>query len=121
MSHTATTKRRSSRRPFTHTHSAIGTPGQRPGALHPLVVALATAFLTQSAAHAQPVGPQAVAGQATVQTQGSNLLVTTQNAPGTQHSTINWQSFNVGSQASVQFVQPSASSSILNRVAQGEA
>ncbi|MDO9203577.1 MAG: filamentous hemagglutinin N-terminal domain-containing protein, partial [Hydrogenophaga sp.] len=78
---------------------------------------LATAFAVLAhTAHAQPSGAQVVAGQATLQQQGNNLLVTTQNAPGSQHSTINWQSFSVPAGSTAWFNQPSASSTSINRV-----
>ena len=78
---------------------------------------LATAFaVLPHPAQAQPSGAQAVAGQATLHQQGNRLLVTTQNAPGAQHSTINWQSFNVPAGSTTWFQQPSATSTSINRV-----
>ena len=78
---------------------------------------LATAFaVLPHPAQAQPSGAQTVAGQATLHQQGNRLLVTTQNAPGTQHSAINWQSFNVPAGSTTWFQQPSATSTSINRV-----
>jgi filamentous hemagglutinin family protein len=82
-----------------------------------LAWSLAAAFMVHHAhTAAQPVGAQVIAGQAQFQAQGNNLLVTTQNAPGKQHSTINWQSFNVPVGSTTHFQQPSANSTSINRV-----
>ena len=59
-----------------------------------------------------PIGGQVVAGQAAIAQSGSALRIT----QGSQRAAIDWQSFNVGAQAQVNFVQPSASSVTLNRV-----
>ena len=107
----------------THTVTATPTlaPASSPAAqgFQPTVLAwmLATAFaLLPQAAQAQPSGAQAVAGQAALSQQGNRLLVTTQNAPGAQHSAINWQSFNVPAGSTTWFEQPSAASTSINRV-----
>ncbi|HRK37555.1 MAG TPA: filamentous hemagglutinin N-terminal domain-containing protein, partial [Burkholderiaceae bacterium] len=82
-----------------------------------LAWAMAAAFMAlHQPATAQPAGAQVVAGQAHIQQQGNNLLVTTQNAPGKQHSTINWQSFNVPAGSTTYFQQPGPSSTSINRV-----
>ena len=62
--------------------------------------------------HALPKGGQVVAGQAQLKTAGSTLTVD----QASQRAVINWQSFNIGSGARVDFVQPNASSVALNRV-----
>jgi len=59
-----------------------------------------------------PTGPQLSAGAATVSQSGAVMTVN----QSSQNTAINWQTFNVGAQASVNFVQPSASSVALNRV-----
>ncbi len=63
-----------------------------------------------------PVGGQVVAGAATIaqsiSPSGATLTVT----QSTQRGAIDWQSFNVGSEAQVNFKQPSAASVTLNRV-----
>ena len=85
----------------------------------PLAYAVACALL--SSAHAQtppvlPSGGQVVAGQATINApsgiNGNTLLIQQQS----QNAAINWQSFNIGAGAAVNFAQPSASSITLNRV-----
>jgi filamentous hemagglutinin family protein len=69
-------------------------------------------------AHAQinvntlPMGGRVVVGSGQVQ-QGSNTLVITQATPKLG---MDWQSFNIGSGALVEFVQPGADSVALNRV-----
>ncbi|RQO56255.1 hypothetical protein DBR47_17055 [Paucibacter sp. KBW04] len=63
---------------------------------------------------ALPSGGQLVAGQAQiVSNAGAGQMNIVQ---GTPRAAIDWQSFNVGAQAQVNFVQPSASAVTLNRV-----
>ena len=64
-------------------------------------------------ATALPTGGQLVAGQATIAAPVNNALTITQTS---QRAAIDWQTFNVGSAASVNFIQPSSSAAILNRV-----
>jgi filamentous hemagglutinin family protein len=59
-----------------------------------------------------PVGGRVVAGQASIQQNAANLSVT----QTTNRGVIDWASFNLGNKATVNFVQPSASSVTLNRV-----
>ncbi|MES2951135.1 MAG: filamentous hemagglutinin N-terminal domain-containing protein [Pseudomonadota bacterium] len=80
-----------------------------------LGVALAWGALTDNAL-ANPSGGVAVAGQATMVTTGNQLLVTTQNGAGTNHSAINWQSFSIPAGNTTHFQQPSAVSTVINRV-----
>jgi len=83
------------------------------------VAALALAFTVQQVlwcfpvqAWANPAGGKVVAGQAAVQQQGSTLTVT----QGTPRAIVNWQGFSIGAGETTRFVQPSATSAILNRV-----
>jgi len=62
-------------------------------------------------AQANPTGGTVASGQASITTSGSTLTVT--NTPGT---IINWQGFSIGSNEITNFVQQSASSTVLNRV-----
>ena len=83
--------------------------------LQPLVAALVSAGLVHAAGPAPdqlPVGAQVSAGSVGIrQNQGvMDILQTSQRAA------VNWQSFDVGSAAKVNFHQPQASSVILNRV-----
>ena len=60
-----------------------------------------------SVAFAQlPTGGQVVGGQASIVQSGNSLNIN----QGTDRAAIDWQSFNVGAQASVRFEQPSAQS-----------
>jgi filamentous hemagglutinin family protein len=64
-----------------------------------------------------PTGGQLVAGQAVIGQSGKQMTIT----QGSQRAILNWQGFDIGSQASVHFNQPSASAVTLNRVIAGEA
>ncbi|MDB5953940.1 filamentous hemagglutinin N-terminal domain-containing protein [Ramlibacter sp.] len=96
---------------------AVRTPvhaGFRPAAA---ALAVAAVFAGQcGTAAAQATGAQVIAGQASLVRSGNNLVVTTQNAPGTNHSALNWQSFSVPAGSITQFDQPSAASTSINRV-----
>jgi filamentous hemagglutinin family protein len=82
-----------------------------------LALAIAVAFCgSEQLALANPGGAQAIAGQASLAASGKNLVVTTQNAAGSNFSAINWQSFNIPAGSSTRFVQPAASSTSINRV-----
>ncbi|WP_170252862.1 two-partner secretion domain-containing protein [Vogesella mureinivorans] len=79
----------------------------------PLLVAMAfNPALAQLAGNALPTGGQIVAGQGALQ-QAGNTLNVLQNS---QQMITNWQSFNIGQQAAVNFIQPNASALVLNRV-----
>ena len=62
--------------------------------------------------NALPTGAKVSAGQAAVSQSGAQMLIQ-QASP---KAVINWQSFNVGRDAQVQFQQPGADSVVLNRV-----
>ncbi|MBN9424183.1 MAG: filamentous hemagglutinin N-terminal domain-containing protein, partial [Candidatus Accumulibacter sp.] len=96
------------------------------GRLKPLALVLGTclgswlgnpAFAAPPAANALPTGGQVVAGQASVAQSGSAMTVT----QGSDKAILNWQTFDIGSQASVRFIQPSTNAVALNRVLSGEA
>ena len=59
-----------------------------------------------------PTGGKVMSGTTSIQSVG-NVLNINQSS---QRSAINWNTFNVGSGAKVNFIQPSASSVTLNRV-----
>ena len=63
-----------------------------------------------------PTGFQLTAGAAAVSSLGNTLTVT----ESSQRAAINWQSFSIGSAATVNFVQPNTSAVILNRVVGSE-
>ncbi|MGL4860540.1 MAG: filamentous hemagglutinin N-terminal domain-containing protein, partial [Enterobacteriaceae bacterium] len=64
---------------------------------------------------ALPTGGQVVAGQATLNQTPGQLNIQQSSAS----AVINWNSFDVGRQASVNFYQPNASSAVLNRITGG--
>jgi filamentous hemagglutinin family protein len=64
------------------------------------------------AVNALPTGGQVAAGSASI-TQSANRIDVTQSS---QKAILNWQSFNIGSAAQVNFAQPNASAVALNRV-----
>jgi filamentous hemagglutinin family protein len=68
------------------------------------VVALASTAL--------PQGGSVSTGSAAISTNGANMAIT----QSTDKASINWQSFNIGSAASVSIAQPSSSAVLLNRV-----
>jgi filamentous hemagglutinin family protein len=65
-----------------------------------------------AAATSHPLGAQVVSGAASI-TQAGN---TTDIRQSSADVSIDWQSFNIGSQATVDFLQPSASSIAVNRI-----
>jgi len=90
--------------------------------LKPLAVVLAAGFVASGAwaapaADALPTGGQVVAGQAGISQSGNTLTV----SQGSDKAIIDWQRFDIGSSAAVQFLQPSSSSVALNRVLSGDA
>jgi filamentous hemagglutinin family protein len=65
-----------------------------------------------SAQTALPTGGQVAAGSAAISVSGPAMTVN----QGSHRAIVNWQGFSVGQPNSVNFVQPSTSSAILNRV-----
>ncbi|EAN2572414.1 filamentous hemagglutinin N-terminal domain-containing protein, partial [Salmonella enterica] len=59
-----------------------------------------------------PTGGQIVGGQGSISTSGNQMTIHQQ----TQNMAINWHSFDIGKNNTVQFVQPNSSSVALNRV-----
>lgn len=96
--------------------TAPSTAARRP-VLRPLALAAAGLFATaslQAAGPALPILPsglQVVQGQASLAS-GANRLTVTNSA----NAILNWQQFSIGSGQTVQFVQPDATSRVLNRV-----
>lgn len=73
-------------------------------------VAVLLAFSVQTT-QANPTGPSVVSGSASFNTTGNTLTVQT-----TPDTVINWQSFSIGANETVNFIQPSSDSTVLNRV-----
>ncbi|MCK9381104.1 MAG: filamentous hemagglutinin N-terminal domain-containing protein, partial [Sulfuritalea sp.] len=65
---------------------------------------------------ALPTGGQIAAGQAAISSSGARMDVT----QSSNSAIVNWDSFNIGSQAQVNIAQPSAAAVILNRVQGGD-
>lgn len=68
--------------------------------------------MAQPAPNTGPTGGQVVAGQAGIARTPGRTTIT----QGTDRAAIDWQQFNVGSQHTVQFIQPNQGSWTLNRV-----
>src|SRR5438270_160403 len=116
----ATTKRASpSKRSRTQMRSYAGT--ERGLRTQPRVIAFAVALLPWSfispayadvAPSTLPTGGTVTAGSANISTSGSNMQIT----QGSSSAILNWQTFSIGSNAAVNFSQPSSSAIALNRV-----
>ena len=78
--------------------------------------AVAIAFTPITPVLAAPQGAEVVRGQASVQQDGSNTTI-----HAGRDAIIEYQQFNVAADESVRFVQPDASSRVLNRVTGGDA
>jgi filamentous hemagglutinin family protein len=65
---------------------------------------------------AAPMGGTVVGGSATIQTTGTGNLIINQTS---QNAIINWNTFNIGTGETVQFIQPNSSSVVLDRVTGG--
>ena len=77
------------------------------------IAAIAAGVLLSSpSAYALPTDGQITVGAGTIAASGAKMTVTQQ----TGKMAVNWQSFNITNGEKVQFVQPSASSVVLNRV-----
>ena len=73
----------------------------------------ATALVAPSFAQSLPTGGTVSAGNAVIDGETNGAITINQ---GSANAVINWQSFNIGAGNAVNFVQPDASSAILNRV-----
>jgi filamentous hemagglutinin family protein len=91
-----------------------GKPASRPARLAALGLSLIaqTAYAQAPAPNTLPTGGQVVAGQAAISQAGSAMTI----QQGSNQAILNWNSFNIGSQASVNFQQPNVSAVALNRV-----
>ena len=90
-----------------------GVAGSTAAALASLTLLLGSPdALADPAVNALPQGGTLVSGQAGWQQAGNKLNIT----QGSGKATINWQSFDIGSQSQVKISQPNAQSVLLNRV-----
>ncbi len=85
--------------------------GPRHFRIRPLAILMAAAMLPSAQGQALPGGMHVVAGQAAVQVNGGQMTVT-----NSANAILNWQSFSISAGNGVRFVQPSATSQVLNRV-----
>ncbi len=96
--------------------------GKRSSAVVGAVLAIAAIAATSAlaagppATNALPTGAAVSAGQASISQSGNQLTI----LQSSTQAAINWQSFNIGAQAQVNFSQPSAASVALNRVMTGD-
>src|SRR6185369_6865307 len=84
-------------------------------AIMSMVVLMPPTFAYPVDPNALPTGGSVASGVAGISQAGSRLNVQQQSAK----AIVNWTTFNVGSQASVNFQQPSTTSVVLNRVSAG--
>jgi filamentous hemagglutinin family protein len=86
------------------------TRGKKKSSVRNLLAAAMS--LAAVVAQANPTGGQVVAGTGQVGTSGNTTTVT----QSSQNLSVNWQSFNIAAQETVNFVQPSASAVAVNRI-----
>ena len=72
--------------------------------------------ISQTAPNALPTGGQVVAGSATISQTQTATSATMNINQTSQRAVVNWDSFNVGKNAQVNFNQPNSSAATLNRV-----
>ncbi len=77
-----------------------------------LAVAIAAQLMVCSSALAGPTGGVVTGGEGVIEQAGTETTIT----QGTDRLSIDWDSFNIGSDERVQFIQPSQSSVALNRI-----
>jgi filamentous hemagglutinin family protein len=110
---TSASSARPSRRPWRQVASCHPVPPCSP---HRLAIALALGLGAVSAV-ASPQGGVVITGNATIDQTGTVTTI----EQSTQKASINWTSFSVAADETVQFVQPSSSAITLNRVIGNEA
>ena len=88
--------------------------GRGKGSRRKLAAAAAamTALALGAPALAAPTGGQVVAGTASISQQGNSTTI----RQSSQQAALNWNSFNVGANETVNFVQPSARALAVNRI-----
>jgi filamentous hemagglutinin family protein len=76
------------------------------------IMAAANLSLCIAIAHATPVDGQVIAGTGSVSQSGSTTTI----LQSSQNLSLNWKSFNIAPQETVNFVQPSAAAIAVNRI-----
>ncbi|WYX14509.1 filamentous hemagglutinin N-terminal domain-containing protein [Achromobacter xylosoxidans] len=94
--------------------SRAGIAGTGVWAMRPMLAALAFAALPGLALANPdlPVGGQVIAGQGAISTSGNQMTIRQQ----TDKLVTQWQSFDIGAQNTVRFIQPDSNAVALNRV-----
>ncbi|TAK62426.1 filamentous hemagglutinin N-terminal domain-containing protein [Methylobacter sp.] len=69
--------------------------------------------LTAAVAQAEPIGGQVVSGSGSIEQSGTTTTIN----QASQNLSVNWQSFNIAPQETVNFQQPSTSAIAVNRIA----
>ena len=77
-----------------------------------LCIAASTPSLAELSPDALPTGGQVVMGNVGINQQAASMVIN----QSTDRAIVNWSGFNIGSSASVQINQPSATAAMLNRV-----
>ena len=86
--------------------------GYRSPALRRLLAGVLCGLFVGGAAHANPTGPTVAHGTA----QFAGLGASTLDVTSSSNAIINWQGFSIDTGEVTRFIQPSASSAVLNRV-----
>ena len=81
-----------------------------------LILSQCNFVVAQTAANALPTGGNVVAGNAVISQTQTATSATMNINQTSQRAVVNWDSFNVGKNATVNFNQPNASAVTLNRV-----
>ncbi|MEO8401797.1 MAG: filamentous hemagglutinin N-terminal domain-containing protein, partial [Gammaproteobacteria bacterium] len=82
---------------------------------HKIVIFIASTAMTMTTVFANPTGGVVTSGSATI-VQAPNTPNTLQIHQGSDKAIIQWQSFNINAAQKTQFIQPTKSSVMLNRI-----
>ncbi len=89
---------------------AENAKGRGKGSARKLIAAALA--LSATVAHASPTGGQVISGAGSIAQNGATTTIT----QSTQNLALNWQGFNIASNETVNFVQPSAAAVAINRI-----
>ena len=94
-----------------HTTTSISSSSRRPFRARTRFMVAAVSGCFAAGVLANPVGPSVVAGTASIAQIGKTMTVT--NSAG---AILNWNQFSIAAGETTRFIQPTASSAVLNRV-----
>ena len=94
-----------------HTTTSIRSSSRRPFRARTRFMVAAVSGCFAAGVLANPVGPSVVAGTASIAQIGKTMTVT--NSAG---AILNWNQFSIAAGETTRFIQPTASSAVLNRV-----